>query len=199
MWYSPEHLVAFSTVTLLASTTMPNGDGRAPAVATTCDSPNPSLPVSIALQDGLEPFVRWTLENSPTFRQQCRILASAEGFSATVRLGRPQPGMESRARAVLRSTGTGLVADIEIVHASDLAELLGHEFEHVIERLDGVDLGAQTRRGEARRLADGAFETRRAIAAGHRVAQEVLENAPDRLRRATGSVWRAVRRLVLAG
>ncbi len=70
-----------------------------------------------------------------------------------------------------------------------MSELLGHEFEHLIEQLDGVDLSAMARGGEARRLTDGAFETERAIAAGQQVAGEVIDNAPDRVRKAGVTMW----------
>jgi hypothetical protein len=197
MWYSPEHLLAFSSLLLLSPTTLPHNAGMAPARATVCDAPTFSLPASIALEDGLEPVVRWALEYSPTFRQQCRTLVAEQGFTATVRVTARTPGTDLRARAVFREDDDGrLAADIEIRNSSELPELLGHEIEHLIERLDGVDLAALTARGEARQLSDGAFETARAIAAGHRVSGEVLDNSPDRMRRAPGMLWRAVRRLV---
>lgn len=194
MLHLPEHVVAFSSLILLAPTTLPNGDGTAPALATVCDAPSPGLPSSITLQEGLEPVVRWTLENSPTFRQQCRILASARHLTASVRVARPEPGVLNRARATMRDTRNGGVSvEIEILEPPDLAELLGHELEHVIEHLDRVDFKALAKRGDARRTDDGSFETRRAIAAGQKVSEEVLNNAPDRMRRASGSIWRAVR------
>ena len=66
----------------------------------------------------------------------------------------------------------------------------------MLEQLDGVDLQALAHGGEARRLADGAFETARAITAGQQVAGEVVNNAPDRVRSAGASMWRALRRAV---
>ncbi|HET7218908.1 MAG TPA: hypothetical protein VFJ02_12720 [Vicinamibacterales bacterium] len=193
MLHLPEHLVAFSSLILLAPTTLPNSEGTAPAQATVCDAPAPSLPASITLQEGLAPIVRWTLQNSPTFRQQCRILAATPDLRATVRVARPEPGVQNRARATMRDHGGRMVVEIEILKPSDVAELLGHEFEHVIEHIDRVDLAAVARRGEARQMEDGAFETRRAIAVGQKVSGEVLNNAPDRMRRASRSIWRAVR------
>lgn len=197
MWYSPEHLVAFSSLLLLSPTTLPHSAGSAPTRATVCDAPTFRLPPSVDVEDGLEPVVRWALEYSPTFRQQCRALVAEPGFTATVRVTARRAGNNTRASAVFREQPTGsLSADIEIGNSAELPELLGHEIEHLLERLDGVDLVAMTRLGEARRLSDGAFETRRAIAAGQRVSGEVFDNAPDRMRRATGSLWRAVRRIV---
>jgi hypothetical protein len=193
MLHLPEHVVAFSSLILLAPTTLPNGDGTAPSTATVCDAAAPRLPAWISLQDGLEPLVRRTLESSPTFRQQCRVLAAAPDMTASVRVARPAPSELNRARATMRNSGNRTVVEIEILKPSDFAELLGHELEHLIERIDGVDLSAAAQRGEARRLEDGAYETRRAIAAGRRVSGEVLDGAPDRMRRAAGSIWRALR------
>jgi len=53
-------------------------------------------------------------------------------------------------------------------------ELIAHELEHVLERLEGVNflLGAQVR-GSGISLSGGTFETTRAIDAGRRVAREV--------------------------
>ncbi len=74
--------------------------------------------------------------------------------------------------------------------------LLAHELEHLIEQLERTDLAALARTGAAHRGRDGAFETRRAISAGRRVAGEVLNNAPDRIRGAPKVLWRGFRRLV---
>jgi hypothetical protein len=203
MLYSPDHLVVvgwvFSSLSLLSPTTLPNSPVSLGSRPTVCDAPTFSLPATIDVEPGLEPVVHWVLEYSPTFRQQCRVLASAPQLSATVRVALLPRGTESRARAVFsQNRSGGLSATIELGVTTDLTELLGHELEHVIERLDGADLPALARRGEARRLPDGAFETRRAITAGQRVSGEVADNAPDRMRRATASIWRVVRRIVRA-
>jgi hypothetical protein len=201
MWYSPEHLVVLATLILLAPaevtlTRSAESSARAARVAA-CDAPALSLPDSIQLSDGLQPVVQWALEHSPRFRRQCRALAAAPELRATVRVAFRPLGATARARTSFRQAEWGaLAADIEIRSAPELTELLAHEFEHLIEQLDGVDLTALARKGEARRLSDGAFETDRAIAAGHQVAGEVIDNAPDRIRNAGASVWRALRRAV---
>jgi len=54
--------------------------------------------------------------------------------------------------------------------------LIAHEFEHIIEQLDGVDLplmASRTASGVHRVPGSEHFETDRAIAAGHRVSEEV--------------------------
>lgn len=57
----------------------------------------------------------------------------------------------------------------------DHAELIAHEIEHIIEQLDGIDLGARATLPATgvRRCADGAFETMRAIRTGLAVAGEM--------------------------
>jgi len=206
MWYSPESLVtvgAWATLIFLAPTEATLARSAAPSVApraaqvAACDAPALTLPDSITLEDGLQPIVRLALEHSPTFRQQCRVLAAASRLHATVRVSFRPAGVMSRARTSFRQNQWGaLAAEIQIRSAADMTELIAHEFEHLIEQLDGVDLNALARERKAHRLSDGAFETDRAIAAGYRVASEVADNAPDRVRRAGASVWRALRRAV---
>ncbi len=206
MLYSPDSLAALgawaSLIFLapaeatLTRSVSPADIARAAQVAA-CDAPTLSLPDSIGLEEGLQPIVRSALEHSPKFRQQCRALAAAPRLRATVSVSyRPGAGT-TRARTSFRQTRFGaLAAEIEIRSAPELTELLAHEFEHLLEQLDGVDLKALAREGMAHRLADGAFETARAVAAGQQVAGEVTNNAPDRVRSAGQSVWRALRRAV---
>src|SRR5436190_430593 len=56
-----------------------------------------------------------------------------------------------------------------------LAPLLAHEFEHILEQLDGVVLREEVASGRAWRTPNGAWETRRACTAGLRARQEVDE------------------------
>jgi len=206
MLHSPDSLAALgawasliflapaeATLTHRAS---PADMARAAQVAA-CEAPTLTLPPSIGLEDGLQPIVRSALEHSPKFREQCRALAAAPRLRATVSLAYRVGIGTTRARTSFRQYPFGaLAAEIEIRSAPELTELLAHEFEHLIEQLDGVDLNALAKEGMAHRLADGAFETARAVAAGQLVAGEVTNNAPDRLVGAGKSVWRALRRAV---
>ena len=206
MWYSPASLVSVgawasliflapSEVTLTHSVA-PVDLARASRVAA-CDAATPALPDSIALEHGLQPVVQSLLERSPKFRQQCRALAAAPHLRAKVSVSFQSAIGATRARTSFRQGQWGaLAAEIEIRSALELTELIAHEFEHLIEQLDGVDLKALAREGEAHRLADGAFETDRAIAAGQQVAGEVLNNTPDGLRSTGASVWRTLRKVV---
>jgi hypothetical protein len=207
MWYSPDALAFIASFVLLAPTeslsasNLHSGVAARAARVAACDAPVLSLPDSIELSPGLQPMVRWSLEHSPTFRQQCRKLAAAPSLHASVRMNfYPTPGSTVRALTTFRQKRSGTVdARIEIRSAPDLTELLAHEFEHVLEQLEGTDLDALSSTNDAKRLSDGAFETRRAIEAGRRVAGEVINNAPDRVRHAGASVWRTLRRAVRRG
>jgi hypothetical protein len=80
-------------------------------------------------------------------------------------------------RFVRRPDGT-LWAAIELNSGSDLTELMAHEFEHVLEQLDGIDLAqkaALVRSGvhAVDNNKPAVFETIRAQKVGLRVAQEV--------------------------
>jgi hypothetical protein len=196
MWYS-SHVVSFASLLLLAPSPLV-ADAASNAVRmTACDAASPQLPASVRLQDGLEPLIEWTLRHSPTFRKQCRALsASNRQLAVKVSVHVRPVGSTKRARTAIRTLPSrGLFAEIEIYPSTDMPELLGHEFEHVLEQLEGVDLERASHDGVAQRLADGAFETARALEAGRRVSGEVADRAPDRVRSAGARVWRAFRRL----
>lgn len=197
MCHSPEHVIiiagALSTLSLLSPTTLPyDRIGGTPSTSN-CDAAAPQLPATVTIDPGLESVVQWTLENSPTFRQQCRVLEAAANVTATLRVTTRSPGDTQRALTTMRRDPSGAIAArIEIRLGDDLTELLGHEFEHVIEQLDGVNLERLASAGQAHRLGNGSFETRRAIIAGQRVSGEVLDHSPDGIRRGMKRLWRAV-------
>jgi hypothetical protein len=113
-------------------------------------------------------------------------------------MGTKQRGLSNRARGVVHRLAPGVViANIVINDPAEATELLAHELEHVLEQVDGVDLKHAATRGEAHQLADGAFETARAISAGKQVAGEVLDHAPDRIRHAGAKLWSALRRSIM--
>jgi hypothetical protein len=83
-----------------------------------------------------------------------------------------------RARTVLERHKSVVVrANVFLSPSPNAVELIAHEIEHVLEQLDGVDLEAQAGSGNVWKREDGAFETRRAIEAGRRVAREVTEQS----------------------
>jgi hypothetical protein len=112
------------------------------------------------------------LESSATFQAQCTRLAAAPWVRIQVRLAPILVNARARTTIVRYEAGA-LNAVVEIGFGEDYRELLAHEFEHVLEQLDRIDLRKELERGAACVGEDGAFETRRAWSAGVRVAREV--------------------------
>jgi len=115
---------------------------------------------------------------SPTFRRQVARLADADGLTVTVRLGAFQPTSSWRAQTVITQVGGHVrSADVQ-VPAGDgrlVAELIAHEFEHILEQLDGVDLKRWVGSSGVRRVGapeTGPIETERANQVGRLVAGE---------------------------
>jgi hypothetical protein len=79
------------------------------------------------------------------------------------------------AKTTLRRAGTFLEADVQLGCVARVVELVAHEFEHIIEQLDGVRLADVGERAPSlvKVSGQGTFETRRAIEAGRAVADEV--------------------------
>ena len=136
--------------------------------ATACES---SLPFNIDTGI-LEPIAIALLRQSPTFRQQCqRIAAAASAVRVQVRVVRRlYPG--GRAETVMRRYDAGaLHAEVSLEFGGDYGELLAHEFEHVLEQMEHVNL-RQLPPVQAWVTPDGAFETQRAMDIGTRARQE---------------------------
>lgn len=140
------------------------------AAAQSCTAPiHP--PWTITLPDDLRAFVTQLVDGSPTFHSQWQALVSSRLLRLSVKFVAIM-GQE-RARATVHRYQYGLiVAEVELPFGDD-AELLAHEFEHVLEQVEGVDLRhvAQDRTAGVRDLGYG-YETERAYAVGRRVAQE---------------------------
>ncbi len=144
----------------------------------TLDGPAPMVvPSNIVIAPSYRHLVAEMLRDSPTFRHQCSRLARASDLR--IEIGPSlMSGMspdEALTRIVRRPSG-GMDADVELGALGDPVLLIAHEFEHILEQLDGVDLPVMaTRNATGVHLVRGSehFETDRAIAAGRRVAQEV--------------------------
>ena len=84
--------------------------------------------------------------------------------------------MPSRCRAftIVQRQGHDIRADVHLPPTNGLTELVGHEFEHLIEQIEGLDLKRLARvKGSGVHEAEGRmFETDRAQAAGRVVAAE---------------------------
>lgn len=125
---------------------------------------------------------------SETFRVQCRRIAA--DVRVHVRLD-VVTAVEAggRAQTALRRFRSGVLeADVALLFGEDYRELLAHEFEHIIEQIDGVDLRREVAAGRAWQVPGGAFETRRAFLAGVQVRREAA--APPAHARVTAAAVR---------
>jgi len=149
--------------------------------ATRCEVMAGSLRIAPALHDVVADLCR----RSPTFRRQVARLADADGLTVTVRLGAFQPTSSWRAQTVITQVGGHVrSADVQ-VPAGDgrlVAELIAHEFEHILEQLDGVDLKRWVGSSGVRRVGapeTGPIETERANQVGRLVAGEYAGAAAE--------------------
>ena len=119
---------------------------------------------------------------SPTFREQCRRLAAAPSLLVTVSREDPStvPSFANAWTTLTLKESRLTKAQVHIKAGSNVAELIAHELEHVLERLDDVDLQAQAGNGAVWKNGKASFETRRAIEAGRRVAREITNGAGSR-------------------
>lgn len=134
------------------------------------------LPPTIQIESLLRPVTARMLEKSPTFRRQCDLIGAASNVVVKVRVVPAPRNSFSRATTTFRRYTSGItVVDVEIPAASRVIELLAHEFEHIAEYVEGVDLKSMSRRRpeDAFQLRDGSFETSRAVEAGRAAANEV--------------------------
>jgi hypothetical protein len=134
-------------------------------------------PCAAAIPSNIEPGVfaaemQALLRRSDTFRAQCARIAADRRVRITLAIVSTLDS--GRAQTTLRRYRSGtLEADVSVLFGEDYRELLAHEFEHVIEQIDGVNLRQEVAEGRAWLLPGGAFETSRALATGVRVVHEV--------------------------
>jgi len=130
-----------------------------------------SLKVDANLRSSLEQM----RAASATFTAQCARLDAEDKLVVLLRLDPTLSKVRFRARSTIKRYSSGLlVATVSVAPGSDQAEWIAHEFEHVLEVLDGgypaSDLRAQSH--GLTRSADGMIETARAVAVGRTVLHE---------------------------
>jgi hypothetical protein len=131
------------------------------------------LPVNVDLPRNLEQSIRRIYDRSATFRAQCERIARAHHLRIRVRLDTAIPHT-CRAFTVVQRRPGKIDADVHLPPSADHSELLAHEFEHLLEQLEGIDLRrlARVKRSGVREIAHELFETDRAQAVGRIVAAE---------------------------
>ena len=111
------------------------------------------------------------IQTSGTFRAQCVRIGTTPNLRVQLELVRTLGGPRAETTMTRYQAGA-LRADVRIAFGQDYRELIAHEFEHIIEQLDGVDLRAEAEHGRAWVVDANVFETRRASEAGRRVRHE---------------------------
>ena len=134
---------------------------------------------SIQLVPELRAEVDDLLRRSPTFRAQYQRIAETTsvvvGVTVDVRLCQTS----YRARTTFRRYQSGLiVAAVAIGPGSHRGEWIAHEFEHILEQLDGRNLPqlANNRAKDVWYSGSDVIETDRAIRAGRTVRDELRQS-----------------------
>jgi hypothetical protein len=132
-----------------------------------------ALPANVHIPRDLERPVARIYDRSPTFRAQCERIAAAANLRINVRIDTAIPS-SCRAFTTVIRRGRGIRAEVHLPPSSDHSELLAHEFEHLLEQIEGLDLRrlARVKGSGVREVQDELFETDRAQAAGRVVAVE---------------------------
>jgi hypothetical protein len=141
---------------------------------------HPAPPPNVVIPASYRQTVDWMLRSSPTFRRQCSRIARTTGLSVVIeRSLLPNTAGDGAVTRISRRSDGRLDANVEVGYLGDPVLLIAHEFEHVLEQVDGVDLPSMAARpatGVHAISRSGQFETDRAIAAGRQVAQEVYRS-----------------------
>ena len=143
-----------------------------------CTARSPRLPATIALAEGLRVAVAAMLQGSATFRSQCLRLADAPRLHVRVRIDVLIAFCTCRARSVIQRTGAGAIAAmVGISPSGSPIEWIAHEFEHLLEQVDGVELAdLAVHANGVWRTSGEMFETERAIRAGRAVLDDMRPN-----------------------
>jgi hypothetical protein len=129
----------------------------------------------------IRPLVERMLASSATFRGQYCRAADAPGLMVGVVLDPSLPVEIVRSRTTIRRYQSGLiVAIVAIAPGRRQEEWIAHEFEHILEQLEGVDLPALAvaQAGRVWSTGTGMFETARAVEAGRTVLSELHRSPP---------------------
>jgi hypothetical protein len=137
-----------------------------------------ATPPNIVVSPMYRQVVEAMLRGSPTFRRQCLRLAADPSLTVVLNMNPHEQRSDVRAKTRMTRDAKGrLSAVVQIAPLQDIQELIAHEFEHIIEQLDGVDLSARARLADTGVSDTGRrgdlFETVRAHRMGLKVASEL--------------------------
>ena len=137
-----------------------------------------ALPENLVVSAMYRPLLDSMLRESPTFRRQCMRVAGEPLLTVQLNIVPPSHIVGARAVTQLSRGANGhLLAAIHLAASRDTEELIAHEFEHIIEQLDGIDLAARAalRNTGVRYVGntENIFETTRAQRIGLKVVSEL--------------------------
>jgi len=142
------------------------------------------LPDTVNAPAELLRYVGAMLASSHTFRTQCRRIADARRLRVVIRIDPALAEWRYRARTTIGRVATGeMLACVQISLRHNPIEWIAHEFEHLVEQLDGVSLPSLEAANKGVWFSTvRMYETARAIAAGRTVAEETQRARPSRPR-----------------
>jgi hypothetical protein len=158
----------------------------APAAAASAQTlPPQTLPVGPALvpanihaSPALLHLLSRMARRSATFRAQCARISGTPGLVVRMRFAGLRDDRPFYARTTVRRHEYGaVIAEVDLYAPIDAVEIVAHEFEHLVEQIQGTDLRtlARVRGSGVTEVRRGEFETQRAVEAGRRVAAEWSE------------------------
>jgi hypothetical protein len=141
----------------------------------------PDFPTKIWVQPALRELVSQMWLTSPTFRRQGLQVQAYKSIQVQLRV---DPTLvdnpDHRAICELHTYSSGAIIARLAVAPIKMPELIGHEMEHVIERLDGIRVEQESRsHKQGYYLLDpfrGRYETDRAIRVGRQVMAEMSQS-----------------------
>lgn len=135
-----------------------------------------TIPANVELYSDLSRALQHIYDRSATFRSQCERIASASNLQVRVFIKVSFPS-HCRAFTIVWRQGRQIRADVYLPPSSDHSELLAHEFEHVLEQIEGLNVRRLAKvRGSGVRTVEGEwFESDRAQTAGRVVTTEVRQ------------------------
>jgi hypothetical protein len=149
------------------------------------------VPANISVDAKLRVLIETMLARSSTFRRQCLRIGNEHALA--VHITRTPVRLTGSVRAISqisRQSGGGIVARLTLHPYDNDIEMIAHEFEHIIEQLDGVDLAARARLAQTGVTDTGRrgdmFETMRAQRMGLKVASELRPSRGNRAPRDAG-------------
>jgi hypothetical protein len=151
-----------------------DGGGNDRAPDTSSPRLESRLPRNVVALVGLDSILKEMMFRSATFRKQCKVIDQTVRVRVVVTLSLEKCRPYRALSTVQHHKGGAITIKVVIRALDDYVELIAHEFEHVIEQIEGLDLVtlSQLKGSGVRRTEEGAFETLRAHRVGLRVAAE---------------------------